>query len=1243
MKKIRFHTPLSFVLSFFLAGALHAAIINVPADQPTIQAAIDAAGDGDTISVGAGTYPPFSTSFAGPENLIIQAAEGATPVIAGNNDSTISRVVDLRAGGTEFTGFSIHGPGDVAISISGQDVSVHDNSITAALTGIQTTTQFLQGRVEIDNNTVSGATVGISLQNIANEVRGNTLDVTETGIGIGNYKGWRNGGMVDDAFSIAGLGIELGGALVDNRIENNQLTVANGSGVAVEVIPTSNSGLDYLLENNTFNGVVLVRDSGGEQAIFEEDAGPPPADPRWMKRIFTSIQPAVDAAATGHTVVVAAGTYAGNIQIDTPGLTVAGDDGGGVNLDGKITVAAVDVSVSGFSINGSGNDYGIRVDGVAGAEIRDNILTNIGTGFAGNSAQGIYLLGSTNNAVITGNTISGVGSAATSSSNKGIFIGDSVAAPAAGIAISGNTISGVAGGDKGGYGVLVNHQVSGLSVSGNTFSGLSGAWVHAVGLEGNTPNAEIVNNQFSALMADGQDEAAIFFEANPALASVSLPNNRFAADIAFGVAIHPDLQSSSPAMQADASRNYWGALRGPVDGAKAGPGVKVSPWYVDTGLTRLSTAPANLSLQAPPAATLVGQFIAGAPAVQVSDAEGNPVAGVAVTARLSSGGFSGGNATVITAANGLAVFNTLRVAQVGSFTLTFSIPELANLVSGLFVVFALEPVPEPVVAPEPEVPIAGEVEDIVGTIVVPPAESGEGVSAAALEAVDQAATAARGLANTIAGRITEVNTDTAIDALGSIGQVVNVTGNVAANTRATGNATGAVSTASSGGAALSSFSSLLAAIDSNANGTAAPVVLTPVQKTAVQQATIQAVASAVQILTVTSGTTSRKTVLTDLGRIISSNVNLGVALTSTQADALLEAAEQATVPAGDAETQLETSIPIKPQNKGLISRDVLTEALAGSGVSPQEQDDFLMELAQAINPADINVGDLNGEEALSSGFNGALGGAAGSISFDAGTGVIGFTIGAGNVQALRVAQALTLDGQATDKPGAQAISVAERIIPGRVISSNVVAASFPDGIQVRGDGSVIITNQRLASIVVPASFDRINLFADLRNLGVTAVDSSGNLTIDDGGDFHFSGTFDYRGIIVGGTAVTNTTLSPPASGDDESDPAFVYRVTYRDGTRQDIQPFLVEDDFVASIRSRGLSVITNRNNGRITVIGRQFRPSYFVDIHDAQTLAFWNEKKDDSGLAYRAIDINADGIMDFQVISGTTVQVAYGL
>ncbi|MDY6984462.1 MAG: hypothetical protein SV422_15360, partial [Pseudomonadota bacterium] len=410
-------------------------------------------------------------------------------------------------------------------------------------------------------------------------------------------------------------------------------------------------------------------------------------------------------------------------------------------------------------------------------------------------------------------------------------------------------------------------------------------------------------------------------------------------------------------------------------------------------------------------------------------------------------------------------------------------------------------------------------------------------------------------------------------------------------------------------------------------GTTAPIVLTPVQKDVVQQNTIQTVASAVKLVTATASETTKQAVLQDVGKIITANLNLGVPLTTTQTTALISVAQGATDANASVESQLDSGVQIKPENKELISKAELSAALAGSGVTEAELDHFLAELADAINPANVVLGDRNGEDALKDGLGGA------ETETDGKTGVTMITLpGDGNAQ-----QPLTLDGRR------MSAVTAPKAIPVRVVSSSIVASTVPDGIRMRANGAVTITSANIANTLVPASYDPIGLFADLKRYGTISIDDAGRLNVV-ATNFRFSGTFDFNGVVKGsGTPADVTLVNGPTTGASEADLAYQFSLTYRDGTKQVLQPLIHDDAFVASLRGRGLEPKVNRNNGVIDVSGMLFRPSYFVDTRTPSDVQFWSERKDANGLAYRAADLDGNGTIDVEVISATGVQAAYRL
>ena len=344
---------------------------------------------------------------------------------------------------------------------------------------------------------------------------------------------------------------------------------------------------------------------------------------------YTTIGAAVTDAAPGDTIGVCPATYDENVDVNVTNLTLVGAQAGnpvatrifgdplestviGISTVGDnpvFEISAPNVTIDGFSVRdiialtGSAIGIGVKVTG-NGALVKNNIIDGVITPDlnSASSAQAIYLQNGPDDVVISGNDMSNIHSVR---SAKGVFIGDANSTnPSTNVLIEGNSISGVTSDSRGAYGVTINNGSSsapktintGLVIRNNSITNLVGlstlaptfnGWVHAIGLEANTPGVIVRDNSITALVSPSSNRVAVFFEDNPSYASGMVNQNDFnVTNAAFGIAVHPALVVTG--QDVDGECNWWGDPSGPgqglgsvgpgVVGAKVTAGVDFTPW-----------------------------------------------------------------------------------------------------------------------------------------------------------------------------------------------------------------------------------------------------------------------------------------------------------------------------------------------------------------------------------------------------------------------------------------------------------------------------------------------------------------------------------------------------------------------------------------------------------------------------------------------------------------------------------------
>lgn len=232
----------------FSSLTARAATINVPADQPTIQAAIDAASNGDTIVVAPGTYHE-NINFEGKAITVTSSGGPSVTTINGGGAGAVV-VFDTKEGRSSvLSGFTI---------TNGNAYNYAQPYYDGGGISISNASPTISGNV-ITGNVACAEGGGIAAISSSALIEGNTITKNGEGDGCSGGGGggiWVNGGSVE---------------ITQNTICGNTWSSGDGGGILL------NAAGATTIENNTISGntamgISPASQGGGIDIINDTDA-----------------------------------------------------------------------------------------------------------------------------------------------------------------------------------------------------------------------------------------------------------------------------------------------------------------------------------------------------------------------------------------------------------------------------------------------------------------------------------------------------------------------------------------------------------------------------------------------------------------------------------------------------------------------------------------------------------------------------------------------------------------------------------------------------------------------------------------------------------------------------------------------------------------------------------------------------------------------------------------------------------
>ncbi len=400
-------------------AASHCNIV-VPDDEPTIQDAVDAASDGDTICVKDGTY---TGSITIDKSVKLTSAAGASPTIDASGSGENNTLV-IGADSVTIQGFEIIAASKAAIAAAGgfspTDLEIKQNTIRGSTHGINNLNRaeahIVGNTVTKDSNHGSGNGMheigsGSIIKNNVVEyysngpvIQGSNVEVKQNVFkNLGESD--ENVGSYDFGVDVAASGTDVSNVtIIDNVFQNIHGNKGEG-GVGLVTIERDGYTLSGVkVENNNFedNDIqvqdfaealdisAIVTQNSFDQAVVVDRPGS-----SLLHTVWSNIQDALADAESGDTIEASDGTYPESLTIATPDVTLKGAGRNETLIKGSgsktITLQSTDITLRGITITnttdgGNGIDVPSTVD-ASGFRLKNAAIKDTDIGFFNDRAE----------------------------------------------------------------------------------------------------------------------------------------------------------------------------------------------------------------------------------------------------------------------------------------------------------------------------------------------------------------------------------------------------------------------------------------------------------------------------------------------------------------------------------------------------------------------------------------------------------------------------------------------------------------------------------------------------------------------------------------------------------------------------------------------------------------------------------------------------------------------------------------